>query len=137
MNYMYMYTGSISVVKTSISGWHYFGFKITQTSLFVDFLKTFSDGNWSLKVHKNDQLLCGKCHPTYSEATGCKLHWVDFCGSNKHPTLLPFLIQNCTNIGIFKFLRNCFRWKLELKSAQKSKYYEQSTAVWKMSCNIY
>ena len=28
----------------------------------------------------NDQLLCGKCQPKYSEATGCKLHWVDFYG---------------------------------------------------------
>ena len=89
------YTGYISMAKTSISGWHHFGFKITQTSVFVDFLKTVSDGNWNLKVHKNqcfmnDQLLCGKCQPTYSEARGCKLHWVDFCGLNKHHTLLSF-----------------------------------------------
>ena len=48
-----MYTGLISVVKTSISGWHHFGFKITQTSVFVNFLKTISDGSWSLNVHKN------------------------------------------------------------------------------------
>ena len=69
------YTGLISVAKTSIPGWHHFGFKITQTSVFLDFLKTVSDGNWSLKLHKNqcfinDQLLCGKCQLTYSEATG-------------------------------------------------------------------
>ena len=70
------YTGLIFVVKTSMPGWHHFGLKITHTSVFLDFFKTVSDGNWSLKVHKNqrfmnDQLLCGKCWPTYSEATGC------------------------------------------------------------------
>ena len=70
------HTGLISVVKTSMSGWYHFGRKITQTSVFLDFFKTVSDGNWRLKLHKNqcfmnDQLLCGKCQPTYSEATGC------------------------------------------------------------------
>ena len=53
----------------------HFKFKITETSVFLNFLKTVSDGNWSLKVHKNqffmnDQLLCGKCEPIYTEATG-------------------------------------------------------------------
>ena len=57
--------GYISMVETSISGWHHFGFKITQTSVFLDFFKTVSDGNWNIKVHKsqcfiNDQLLCAK-----------------------------------------------------------------------------
>ena len=70
------YTGYISVVKTSISGCCHFEFKIAQTLVFLNFLKTFPDGNWSLKVHKNqcfmnNELLCGKCRPTYSEATGC------------------------------------------------------------------
>ena len=46
------YTGYISMAETSISGWRHFGFKITQTSVFLDFLKTVSDGNWNLKVHK-------------------------------------------------------------------------------------
>ena len=60
------YTGLISVVKTSIPGWHHFGLKITQTSVFLNFFKTVPDGNWDLKVHKNqcfmnDQLLFGKC----------------------------------------------------------------------------
>ena len=78
---MMKYTGLISVAKTSIPGWHHIGFKITQTSVFVDFLKTVSDGNWRPNVHKNecfinDQLMCGKCHTTYSDATGCKLHWL-------------------------------------------------------------
>ena len=50
-------------------------FKITQTSVFLNFLKTVSDGNWNLKVHKNqcfmnDQLLCGKCQPLNAEGTG-------------------------------------------------------------------
>ena len=68
------YTGLISVAKTSIPGWHHFGFKITLTSVFFDFFKTVSDGNWNIKVHKsqcfiNDQLLCGKCQPIYTEAT--------------------------------------------------------------------
>ena len=35
---MMNYTGYISMAKTSISS-HNFGFKITQTSVFVDFLK--------------------------------------------------------------------------------------------------
>ena len=69
------YTGLISVVKTSMPGWHHFGLKITQTSVFLDFFNTVSDRNWNLKVHKNqcfmnDQLLCGKCQPIYTEATG-------------------------------------------------------------------
>ena len=69
------YTALIFVVKTSIPGCCQFEFKITQTSVFLDFLKTVSDGNWDLKVHKNecfmnDQLLCGKCHAIYTEATG-------------------------------------------------------------------
>ena len=70
------YTGLISVVKTGMPGWHHFGHNITQTSVFLDFLKSVPDGKWSLKIHKNqcvmnDQLLCGNCWPTYSEATGC------------------------------------------------------------------
>ena len=68
------YTGYISMVKTSISGCYYFEFKIAQTSVFLNFLKTVPDGNWCLKVHKNqcfmnDKLLCGKCEPIYTEAT--------------------------------------------------------------------
>ena len=54
------YTGYISMVKTSLSSCHHFGFKIT-------------------------------------------------------------------NIGIFRFLKNCFRWKLGPKSTQKSIFYERST----------
>ena len=78
------HTGLISVVKTSMPGWYHFGQKITQTLVFLDFFKTVSDGTWSLKGHKNqcfmnDQLLCGKCRPTYSEATGCNTLGC-FCG---------------------------------------------------------
>ena len=70
------YTGYISMVKTSISHCCLFEFQIAQTLEFLNFLKTVPDGNWSLKVHKNqcfmiDQLLCRKCRPTYSRATGC------------------------------------------------------------------
>ena len=69
------YTGLISMVQTSISGCCHFKFKITQTSVFLNFLKTVPDGSWSLKVHKNrcfmnDQLLCGKCQPLNAEGTG-------------------------------------------------------------------
>ena len=69
------YTGVISEVKTGIPGWHHFGLKITETLVFLGFFKTVPDGNWDLKVHKNqcfmnDQLLCGKCEPIYTEATG-------------------------------------------------------------------
>ena len=90
------YTGYISIVETSISNWDHFGFKITQTSVFLDFLNTVSAGNWSLKVHKNqcfinDQLLCGKCQPIYTVLRPQdELHYVDFFGLNKHPTLLLF-----------------------------------------------
>ena len=68
------YTGLISVVKTSMVGSHHFGLKITQTSVFLELFKTVSDGNWDLKVHKNqclmnDQLLCGICHLN-NETTG-------------------------------------------------------------------
>ena len=63
------HTGYISVVKASISpGSCHFEIKITQTlvSISLDFVKTISDENWNLKVHKNqcfnnDQLLCVKC----------------------------------------------------------------------------
>ena len=69
------YTGLISVVKTSIPGWHHFGLKIRKTLVFLNFFKTVPDGNWDLKVHKNqcfmnDQLLFGKCQPIYTETTG-------------------------------------------------------------------
>ena len=62
------YTGYISMVKTNISGCCHFEFKIAQTSVFLNFLKTVKNGNWSLKAHKNqcfmnDQLLCGKWEP--------------------------------------------------------------------------
>ena len=69
------YTGWISVAITSIQGWHHFGLKIAQTSVFLDCFKTFPERNWDLKVHKNqcfmnDQLLCVKCQPIYTETTG-------------------------------------------------------------------
>ena len=72
------HTGYISIVKTSIStGSCHFEIKITQTlvPISLDFVKTISDENWNLKVHKNqcfinDQLLCRKCQPIYTEATG-------------------------------------------------------------------
>ena len=63
--------------ETSISGCCHFKFKITQSSAFLNFLKTVSDANWDIKVHKNqcvknDQLsLCGKCELIYTEDTGC------------------------------------------------------------------
>ena len=59
-----------------------------------------------------------------------ELHWLDFFGLNKHPTWLPFYLQSYTNISIFKFLKNCLRWELELKSIQKSMFYERSTPMW-------
>ena len=69
------YTGYISVVKTSISGCCHFEFKIAETLVFLNFLKTVTDGSRGLKVHKtkcfmNDQLLCGKCQPIYNKTTG-------------------------------------------------------------------
>ena len=69
------YTGYISMVKISISSCCHLEFKIAQTSVFLNFLKTVPDRSWSLKGHKNqwfmnDQLLCGKCEPIYTEATG-------------------------------------------------------------------
>ena len=71
------HTAYISMVKTSIStGSCHFEIKITQTlvPISLDFLKTISDENCNLKVHKNqsfmnDQLLCGKCEPIYTEDT--------------------------------------------------------------------
>ena len=68
-------TRLISVVKTSVPGWHHLGLKITQASVCLDSFKTLSEGNWDLKVHKNqcfvnDKLLCGKCHLIYTETTG-------------------------------------------------------------------
>ena len=71
--------------KTRISDGCHFEFKITQTSVFLNFLKTVSDVNWDIKVHKNqcfmnNHLLCRKCQSIYTEATGCQLHWVDFYG---------------------------------------------------------
>ena len=67
--------GYISVVKTNISGCCHFEFKIAPTSVFLNFLKTVPNGNWSLKVHQNqcfmnDQLQCGKCQPLNAEGTG-------------------------------------------------------------------
>ena len=67
-------TGLISLVKISIPHGCHFKFKITQTLVFLKFLETVSDGNWDLKVHKNqcfmnDQFLCRKCEPIYPEAT--------------------------------------------------------------------
>ena len=61
--------------KTRVSGCCHFKFKITQTLVFPNSLENVSDLNWGLKVHKNqcfinDQLLCGKCRPMYTEATG-------------------------------------------------------------------
>ena len=69
------YTGLISLFQTSIPHCCHFKFKITQTSVFLNFLETVSDGNWNLKVHNNhcfmnDQLLCGKCQPLNAEGTG-------------------------------------------------------------------
>ena len=69
------YTGLISVPKTSIPGWLYFGVKITQTSVFLDSFKTVWMETGTQKVYKsqcfiNDQLLCGQCQPIYTEATG-------------------------------------------------------------------
>ena len=68
------YTGLISLVQTSIPHCCHFEFKITLTSVFLNFLETVSDGNWNLKVHKNecfmnDQLLCGKCQLLNAEDT--------------------------------------------------------------------
>ena len=71
------HTGYISMVKTSISTRScHFEIKITQTFVLIslDFVKTISDENWNLKVHKNqcfinDQLLRGKCHSKHTEAT--------------------------------------------------------------------
>ena len=70
------HTVLIFMVKTSIPGCCHFEFKLTL--VFLDFLKTISDGNWNLKVHENphfmnDQLLCGKCQPIYTDATRCSI----------------------------------------------------------------
>ena len=64
------YLGYIS----GIPHWYNFKFKITQTSVFLNFLETVSDANLNLKVHKNqcfmnDRLLCGKCQPLNAEGT--------------------------------------------------------------------
>ena len=69
------YIGLIFMVKTSIPGCCHFEFKITQTLVFLDFIKAISDGQWDLKAHKNQcfmshQLLCGKCQLKETEATG-------------------------------------------------------------------
>ena len=69
------YTAMTSVVKTSTLFSGHFIFTITQTSVFLDFLRTVSDANWNPKVYKNqcfmkDQLQCGKCQPIYTEAIG-------------------------------------------------------------------
>ena len=69
------HNGYISMVKTSISCCCHIEFKIAQTSVFLNFFKTVSDGNSNLKVHKNqcfinDQFLCGKCQPLNAEGTG-------------------------------------------------------------------
>ena len=69
------YPGYIPMAKTSIPHCCHFKFKITQTSVFLNFLETVSDGNLNLKVHKNqcfmnDQLLCVKCRPINDEGTG-------------------------------------------------------------------
>ena len=69
------YTRLISVVQASMPGWHHFGLKITQTLVFLDCFETVPDGNWDLKVHKNqcfmnDQLRCGKCQQIFTETTG-------------------------------------------------------------------
>ena len=81
--------------KTSISCCCHFKFKITQTSVFFNFLKTVSDGKWSLKVHKNqcfmnDQLPGVQSVSKYLLRPQDELHWVDFLGLNKHATLLQF-----------------------------------------------
>ena len=72
------------MVKTSISGCCHFEFKIEQTSVFFNSIKTVPNGNWSRKVHKNqffmnDQILCGKCEP-YTLRPLDEQHWVDFYG---------------------------------------------------------
>ena len=69
------YTGYISMVKTNISGCCNSEFQISQTSVFLNFLKTVPNGKWSLKVHKNqcfmnEQVLCGKCQSLKTEGTG-------------------------------------------------------------------
>ena len=66
----------ISVVKSRTPGCCHFEFKITQTSVSLDFLKTVPGGKRNLKVHKNqcfmnNQLQCGKSQPIFTEATGC------------------------------------------------------------------
>ena len=43
------YTGYISMVETNISGCCHIEFKIALTSVFLNFLKTLSDGNWMPK----------------------------------------------------------------------------------------
>ena len=78
------YTGYISMVKISISGCCYFEFKIAQTSVFLNFLKTVPDGSWSPKGHKNqcfmnDQLLCGNVSQ-YTLRPQVEIQWVDFYG---------------------------------------------------------
>ena len=79
---------------------------------------TISDENWNLKVHKNQCFI------------NDQLHWVDFSLWFKEAShIAAILIQNYANINIFKFLKNCFRRKLELKSTQKSMFYQLSTPM--------
>ena len=83
------------MVETSISGWHHFGFKITQTSVFLDFLKTVSDGNWSLKVHKNQ------------------------CFINDQLKQTMGIVKRKQTIRYFRFPKTFSRWKLASESTQE------------------
>ena len=71
------YTWDIStcMVKTNISGCCHFEWKSAQTFVFLNFLKSVQGGHWNIKVRKNqcfmnDQLICVKFEPIYTEATG-------------------------------------------------------------------
>ena len=72
-SHMMQYTGLISVVKTSIPGWHHLGLKITQILAFLDFFKTVSDGNWNIKVHKSQCLMNDQLAPVWKISTN--VYW--------------------------------------------------------------
>ena len=59
------YPGYISMVRTSIPHCCHFKFKITQTLVFLNFFKTVSNGNWSLKVHKNQCFMNDRSTPVW------------------------------------------------------------------------
>ena len=59
------YTGYISMVKTSLSQVGTILDSKLQTLVFLDFSKAVSDGNWDLKVHKNQSFMNDQLTPLW------------------------------------------------------------------------